>query len=314
MLQSLGFPVVCLAPIEAKRRLWIDIRLRDGDGYLGDTLTRPIIAKAADKRWQDALERGKTVFNHPNHDEPNLLRLRAFEEKGSRLILDVEPTWFWTLLGTNMQLRAGRWPGVDLMTAAEREDISNLAESRLANCLAVNLVILSADDPPMVLIQQRGEGSAVAFTPYQISAAGFVDRTDLAADPADVVTNAAIREAYEETGLTITAESISWLALGRDTWSYGIGIACYCTIDANARGLSPKPTKDQFEVKGFEWWEFTPTSIMERWSSLGYWYSMVPQGAFALLTTLAHRYGEHDVLAAWRASGSIGAFPKQAHQ
>jgi hypothetical protein len=65
---------------------------------------------------------------------------------------------------------------------------------------------------------------------------------------------------------------------------------------------------DQFEVDGYEWWDFTPLNLMRRWKGLGYWWAVVPLGGFSLISALAYLYGDEAVVAAFNEVGGIPQF------
>lgn len=305
LFERMNFPAVRIAPVSATGPFEIDVIVVDEAPYLGDASSQQLVAEAAERTWSDAVARGQQVFNRPG-DEPGLVRCLGIREAQGGLVLEVQPTWYWTWLGTNVQLRAGAWPGHGSMTEAEQENLANLRGSRLANCLSVDLVVLSGDDPPRALIQRRAKGAIAASIPYQCSAGGFVDLADVR-NAVQPITAAAVREAREEAGLSLDPASISWIAIGRDTWACGVAAAGFCNV--NERSDQTDLIPEQQEVADFEWWEFTPESLMRQWKRLGHWYAMVPLGGFAILATLASLYGYEEVVRAWEAAGQIPLLP-----
>ena len=147
VFEAMGFPVEQLVPQgSARPPISTRISLVDDTGFLGDEDSSEAIAAAADETWQKLIRAGAHIFNRPG-DEPGLLRCRNFRYENRELIIEVQPTWFWTHLGTNGQVRAGKWESQEGMVTAERGDLADLAGSKLANVLSVNLTILTGDVP-----------------------------------------------------------------------------------------------------------------------------------------------------------------------
>jgi len=309
LLKTLDFPVADITPDGLARPFEVDIQRVSLEAFLGDDDSRNVIANAANKAWEEHLSRGRTVFNRPGVDAPGLVRCLALHERDNTLILGVQPTWFWTMLGTNLQVRSGHWKDHEYMVEAEVHDPADVSSSRLANCLSVNLVIVSGDRPPNVLIQRRAKSAAVGTCPYQCSAAGFVDLQDLASP--DAASRAAAREAKEEIGVDIETSSISWIGVGRDTWAYGVGLAGIHFAASEASEI--RLTLNE-EVESFEWWGFEPEEVLSRWKNLDYWYAFLPLGGFALVRALAHAYGTDAVRRAYERIGRIPRFPRDTMQ
>ncbi len=259
------------------------------------------VAQLADTLWELSVRSGRPTFGRPP-EPPNLLRLTDWKDPQSRLTLSVQPTWYWTLLGTNLSV--GRAVGQFNWNsaAAEEEDPTVLRKSLLANPLTVNICILSSNTTPKVLVQRRGRAVILGRQSLQISAAGFVDAED-AISEAGAAWTAALREIQEETGMVtrceLRPEDLRWIALCRTTGNYLPGLCGVVELTSVADALSPHPTKEAEEVDGYEWWDFTPESVLGTVKERGGWNSWVPLGAATLVSSLVMRYGSAAVLAAW---------------
>lgn len=259
------------------------------------------VAQLADTLWEMSVRSGRPTFGRPPED-PNLLRLTDWKVTGSRLVLSMQPTWYWSMLGTNMSI--GRAVGLFNWNpgASEGRDPTVLRTSLLANPLTVNVCILSGDAIPQVLLQRRGRAVSLGKQTLQISAAGFVDVDD-ARGEAGAAWTAALREIQEETGIVVHCglrpQDLRWVALCRTTGTYLPGLCGIIELSNVAGTLDPHPTKEAEEIDGYEWWDFTPEYILGTVKERGGWSAWVPLGAAALVSALVMRYGSAAVIAAW---------------
>ena len=272
--------------IEAGRGISVTIRPRPFDGGR----RRNTVHDRAEVVWRRHLAQGRPTYGRPP-EPPGLLRLSSSSDLGSRgLHLVVQPTWYFTLLGTNVAAESTEWT-LPPSTTAESLDLSDLASSELANPLTVNLAIVAGSGRNRaVLIQRRGVAVANAAELYQVSAAGYVDNAD-ALLPAGAVWGAAIREAGEETGIQLEPTQIVWLTLCRMTRRFFPGLCGVAHVEEFPE-LRTSPDHDASELDGLEWWPWDPQAIASRVHDAGGWRRFVPLGAAALLAALASDFGE----------------------
>lgn len=294
-LESLGIEtrVIARGPwrIEAGRGLSVSLRQRPFGGGRGWRS----VQHRAEVVWRRHVAEGRPTYGRP--PEPaGLLRLLSFSDSGSGgLRLVVQPTWYFTSLGSNSAAESSEWARPP-STAAEAADLSDLASSELANPLTVNLAIVAGSGlDRVVLIQRRGIAVANAAELYQVSAAGYVDIAD-AQLPAGPVWGAAIREADEETGIRLEPSEIVWLTLCRMTHRFVPGL-CGVAHLGQVPELRTSPSHDPSELDGLEWWPWDPRTISSLVEDAGGWRRFVPLGAAALVAALAHDFG--DVPAHW---------------
>jgi len=175
----------------------------------------------------------------------------------------------------------------------------------MANPLTVNVCFVSGDDPPRVLVQQRGRSVTLAGQSLQISAAGFVDVDDVGQAMMGTPWTAALREMQEETGLVaachLSYASVRFVSFCRTAGTYLPGLCGVAESIVGASELKPRPTHDTYEIDGFEWWQFTPQDVLHRVNERGGWSAWVPLGAAALASALLSKYGATEVLRAWHS-------------
>ncbi|MGE0539580.1 MAG: NUDIX domain-containing protein [Dehalococcoidia bacterium] len=312
VLEALGVGALTLARgdwrLRDDRPADVVERVQRGRPFRGGPAWRTVRTHA-DRVWQAAIEAGRPIYGRPP-EPPGLLRLVAWQQTGHRLALQVQPTWFWSLLGSNVAIERAGGPAATL-AALEQSDPRAIAGSLLCNALTVNLaVIFTGDDPPLLLIQLRGAVARRGAERYQVSAAGFVDRADHQRDgrlPSPW--RAAVREAHEETGIEVEAAQIRFLSLCRSTGTYLPGFCGLVELPEEAAGRAFHAGHDGFEVGGYELWPFQPEPIFRRVIAEGGWQSFVPLGGAAVVAALCDRYGDQAVLRAWNATARPSSMP-----
>lgn len=277
--------------------------------YRGGRTWRRLAVQA--NALSDQAERaGRPIYGRPP-EPPGLLRLMEWwQTDGSRdtdLQLRLQPTWFWAMLGSNraaeMSIPKGDWGLADV----ERVDACAIGASLLANPLSVNLAIVFAiNSPPLLLVQHRGRAIRRAGELYQVSAAGYVDRTDYGGMPLPWQT--AVRETWEETGIALQDDQIVFLSLcrGRDRGGFTPGLCGLAELAENSVS-ELQARHDLHEVDGYEYWPFEPGPIMRRVRAAGGWSCFVPLGAATVVCALAARYGDEAVVRAWEDSVASAA-------
>ncbi len=255
----------------------------------------------ADRTWQLAERSGRRIYGRPP-DPPGLLRLVDFSLAGpdGNLELFLQPTWFWSLLGSNVaasiSIRQGDWG----LAVSEAFDPKLLAGSFLANPLSVNLVIVAGQANPKLLVQRRARVVARGGEKYQVSAAGFVDYADHGSTTLGTPWRAAVREADEETGIRLDPEGVRFIGLCRSRGTFVPGLCGIAQVDEAVLEQSLSASHDSFEVEGYEWWPFRPDDVFGRVLMDGGWNCFVALGAAAMVFALVLRYGEEAVVNSWK--------------
>ena len=282
-LIDVGIPVGILATGHWRSsERGVSCRFRDRPFHGGHY--RPLAGRA-DPLWNEEVAKGGAPYGKPPA-APGLLRTRNWAlSPAGRLILDVQPTWYYTYLGTNKAVERGTWTGP--AQTSDARALSQLSSSRLANPLTVNIAVVTGSGADrVVIVQRRGRAVASAGELYQVSAAGFVDRED-ETWPQGPAWRAAAREASEETDLQLGPEQIDFLTFCRSTRRLHLGLCGVARIPSVPDLPSGPPQHDAFEIDGLELWPWEPAAIEARLGPVGGWKAFVPLGAAAMVAALA---------------------------
>lgn len=279
----------------------IETTLRDDEFEGGPQAT--LLRQQAELAWPEIAARaraqGRPFFGHRT-EPPGLLRVNDCDlDTEGRLHLDLSPTWFWAVIGSNYYPHDRRAPA---LYESERTSIDDLGGSLLANPLTVNVVVVAQGE---MLVQRVGGALRDAGSTeniWQCSAAGYVDRAD-ANGPWPAPWVASLREAREETSLELEASKLIHVALARHAQQFHLGILSVYDLPSRPPSDMIRPALDEGEVAAYEWWPFDPEAVASRIAAAGGWRSFRGIGGAAVAAALADRFGDEAVVNAFAKRG-----------
>lgn len=204
-------------------------------------------------------QRGGVLFNgelvrvidyHPGRDESSKRRF---------LRIEAEPTDYFSFIASNHCWKVMSGEALVELQEYEKQNLSNLRASYLANALSVCInIIVCGEGRERILIQERNTAKTFhGKQSFQCGAAGMVSATrDMRSAGIDVFASVK-NEIFEELSISISNIDINFLGLIRETRLRDIALVGEVYVRADLDSLL-SPTADAFELTRVITCDFSP--------------------------------------------------------
>ncbi|MDE2135030.1 MAG: hypothetical protein KGJ49_10575 [Alphaproteobacteria bacterium] len=176
----------------------------------------PELAARTEKIFPKVLMRNA---RNPYFSDQENVRLVSHKEKSNKLILKVQPAWYTDYLRTNLLLDYSGDHHESLRSLIHSNgSLEQLSESRLANLLGVNVLLLTADGGLIVVKRSKD----VTFRSGELapSSSGTITRADAEKSGSTfIIPRTILRETTEEIGNHATAvpqNDLTYLGITRE--------------------------------------------------------------------------------------------------